>query len=121
MNIAIIGLGRVGSEFLKKMITMKDKGVTIVAAAEKNDTEGKKAALAAGIKVMSAGEIIHLKEKVDIIFDLAGDTKLRQELRDHLMDTGNQHTVLVPDVVAHLIWGLIGDSPLPGVHSHSGY
>ena len=46
MNIAIVGLGRVGSEFLRQMMVLKEKGVEIVAAADLADTMGKKDAMA---------------------------------------------------------------------------
>jgi hypothetical protein len=51
--------------------------------------------------------------KVDIIFDLTGDPELRKKLRVALQESHNQHTVIAPEVVAHLLWNFFGEGELP--------
>ena len=48
--------------------------------------------------------LVCLGDSVDIIFDLTGDAKIRQGLRQRLKDEGNQHTVIAPEVIAKLMW-----------------
>ncbi len=40
-KIAVVGLGRVGSAFLEKMLTFKDNGIHIAYTVERNETPGK--------------------------------------------------------------------------------
>ncbi len=60
-----------------------------------------------------AMEIVSLGAKVDIIFDLTGDPELRRKLRAALQASHNQHTVIAPEVMAHLLWNFFGEGVLP--------
>ena len=73
-------------------------------------------------RVDCSGEAIALRlgAKVDIIFDLTGDPELRKKLRTALQETHNQHTVIAPEVVAHLLWNFFGEGELPR-SSQTGY
>jgi predicted dinucleotide-utilizing enzyme len=121
MNIAIIGLGRVGSVFLAQMMKQRERGVTIAAVAETGDTPGRAAAMAAGIPVSTAEAIAASGPAIDVIFDTTGNEGVRRMLREHLRAAGNEHTVIAPETVTRLIWQLIGDGPLPDVHQRIGY
>jgi len=121
VNVAIVGLGRVGSEFLDQISILKDKGVHILAAAELGDTPGKKEAADSGIEIKSAEDIAGMGESLDIIFDLTGNSEVRTSLRNTLKNSENKHTVIAPETFAYLVWSLINDKPLPDVHQHKGY
>jgi len=121
MNIAIIGLGRVGSIFLAQMMKQGARGIVIAAVAESGDTPAKASALAAGITLSSAEDIASSGPKIDVIFDTTGNEAVRRMLRERLRADGNDHTVIAPETVTRLIWQLIGDGPLPDVHSRIGY
>jgi hypothetical protein len=56
--------------------------------------------------------VVTMGAKVDIIFDLTGDPELRKKLRVALQETHNQHTVIAPEVVAHLLWNFFGEGEL---------
>lgn len=43
-------------------------------------------------------------DKVDIIFDLTGEPETRKALREGMMESKNGHTVIAPEVMAHLLW-----------------
>lgn len=121
-NIAIIGLGRVGTAFLKKMLALpKDKGINVVYAVEKNDTEGKKLASAARIQMVTIEELINLCSSIDIIFDLTGSSDTRRGLRAKLQYIRNKHTIIAPETVARMMWSLMGGEALPDAHSDTGY
>lgn len=124
VKVAIVGLGQVGSMFLSKLSEREGKGVKIVAAAEiSSDSPGVGAAKELGITVHSdSKEIVAMGESIDIIFDLTGNTDAKRSLRSELARSGNQHTVLAPEVVAFLMWDLMGEEgALPGAHSAKGY
>ncbi len=120
-RIAIIGLGRVGGEFLKKMVGMKEKGIEVVAVAELSETPGKVLARSYDIPVKSDKEIVNMGSDVDIIFDMSGIASVRRGLREMLSVSQNYHTVIAPENIAHFIWVLISSEKLPEVHERSGY
>jgi len=121
MNIAIIGLGRVGAQFIQKSAYFKEKGIQIVAAAEPHDTEGKKAAIETGIPVKRSDEIALMGDSLDIIFDLTGSAEVRRSLRTGLHQSDNHHTTIAPETIAYMLWSIMEDKTLPDVHKHKGY
>ena len=106
-NIAIIGLGRVGSAFLGEILRLQERGINLAYAVERADTPGKAQAIAAGIQMLTIDEMINLGEQVDVIFDLTGNHDVRKELRKKLVATNNSHTVIASETVARVIWALI--------------
>jgi len=111
-NIAIIGLGRIGSAFLDAML-QKKQSINIVCVSERSDTPAKSQATAAGILVSTLDEIVSMGEKIDIIFDLTGLLPVRKELREKLLTSKNGHTVIASETIVRLIWSLINDETLP--------
>jgi predicted dehydrogenase len=121
-SIAIVGLGRVGSVFLDKLLKQANKGIAIVAVAEKGATAGAALAKANGITNVSLDQLVAQSDKIDILFDLTGLAEVRKELREKLMAAGNQHTVIATESIASFIWLLISDGEtLPNVHAKTGY
>jgi homoserine dehydrogenase len=124
VKVAIIGLGQVGSTFLEKLAEKSGNGVAIVAAAELDQSApGVEVAKKKGINVVSASkDVIAMGESIDIIFDLTGSADAKRALRSELARSGNQHTVLAPEIVAFLMWDLMGEgSELSTKHGSSGY
>lgn len=121
LKIAIVGLGRVGSEFIEELLQNADKGFEVVYAAEMSDTSGKELARKKGIPLGTMEDVLHLSEKIDIIFDLTGSKGVRKMLREGLEKTGNTHTVVAPETVSRMVWSLMTDKKLPEVHSYMGY
>ena len=121
-NIALVGLGRIGSAFLRGVSNKQNQGVNLLYAAESADTPGKAQAIAAGIRIATLEEIAAAGTKVDIIFDLTGNPAVRKQLREQLAAHKNQHTVVAPESVARLIWSLIGNEALPEIQGrNTGY
>lgn len=123
INVAIVGLGRVGSTFLKKLVECERKGISIVAVAEKDDnSEGLRLARENGINILGDEQIIALGNKVDIIFDLTGNNEARRSLRMAMVKSSNAHTVIASEIVAFFTWNLIGEEGgLPDAHEVKGY
>lgn len=113
-NIAIIGLGRIGSVFLETMLKKK-QNINLVCVAEIRDTPGKIRAESAGVKISTLDEIVALGNGVDIIFELTGAPAVRRELRTKLLEANNLHTVIASETVARLIAALVVDADLPDI------
>ena len=120
-NIAIIGLGRVGSAFLVAML-QKSSSINLVCVAENADTPGKAKAKESGIEIATLDGIVAMGDKIDIIFELTGIQGVRKELREKLMAENNNHTVIASESIARLISALIADSEIPVIDGHkTGY
>ena len=120
-NIAIIGLGRIGSAFLSEMLRKKE-GVNLAYAAEQMDTLGKAKAIAAGIKIGSLDDIVAMGDRIDVVFELTGLPSLRKELREKITAANNRHTVIASETIVRVIWALISDEALPVIEGRkTGY
>ena len=112
INVALLSLGRIGQQFATSLaahIEKSDASIKIVAIAERNpDSALAKQFASDGVPVFTeALEIADLGDKVDIIFDLTGIPDTRQALRDKLREKNNNHTVLVPEVFARMLWSFL--------------
>jgi len=121
-SIAIVGLGRVGSVFLEKLLAASNKGIEIIAVAEMGPTAGAALAKAQGIENLTIQQMMKKSESIDILFDLTGLAEVRKELRESMVAAGNRHTVIATESIASFIWLLISDGEaLPNVHAKIGY
>ena len=120
-RVAIVGLGRVGSRFLQALLARSARGIEIVAVSELQPTSGRAAAEAAGIPVLGLPELLARAGEIDIVFDLSGQTIVRQTLRQGLARGGNSRTVIAPESVAQMVWSMISADELPQVHADIGY
>ncbi|MRW87327.1 homoserine dehydrogenase [Pseudoduganella sp. FT26W] len=118
-KIAIIGLGRIGSAFLRNLLARSGHGVELVGVAETGDTPGRQQAVDAGLNIASLDEIVALGTGIDILFDLTGIPAVRREIREKLMAQGNHHTVVASETIARLIWSLTTDDELPVIAGRS--
>ncbi len=125
IKVALLGLGEVGEKFAEhflEKIQEEHVNVEIVAVAHRN-LESPVAMGFAHSQVpvfKDAMDVVSMGAKVDIIFDLTGDPELRRKLRNELQASHNQHTVIAPEVVAHLLWNFFGEGELPR-SSKTGY
>lgn len=120
--IAIVGLGRMGSAFLEELMCVVEKGMKVAYAVEKNDTPGRRMAETYHVNIVSIDQLIAEGDKVDVIFDLTGSAETRKELREKLHASGNRHTVIAPESIAHMMWAIMADEKmLPNVHERKGY
>ena len=118
VKVALLGLGEVGETFAEhflEKIQEEHVKVEIVAVAHHNlESPVALGFIQNGVPVFKdAMDVVTMGAKVDIIFDLTGDPELRKRLRIALQETHNQHTVIAPEVVAHLLWNFFGEGELP--------
>jgi len=118
VRVALLGLGEVGEifaeNFLEK-IQEEHVNVEIVAVAHRNlESPVALGFSQSGVPVFrDALDVVSMGAKVDIIFDLTGEADLRANLRVALQAANNRHTVIAPEVVAHLLWNFFGEGELP--------
>ena len=115
-NVAIVGLGRVGAAFLDEMLCLTGKGIKVAYGVERDETDGKAQASAAGVRMVTLDELVGIGDQVDVIFDLTGNPGVRQALREKLAASGNRHTVIAPETIARMIWSVMSsEKALPAV------
>jgi len=120
-SIAVVGLGQVGSAFLRELLGQSNPSVEIVAVVESGRTAGRALAEKHGIRIVSINELIMMGDTLDILFDLADDAAVRQELKDKLRASGNHHTIIATENIARMIWTLISSgAPMPMGQSKTG-
>ncbi len=110
VNVAIAGLGRVGSQFLEALLKANSETVKVIAVAEpREDLPSVKLAKEKGVAYFrdARNMLEALEDSIDVLFELTGDAVVRSDLYDVLAKTGNNKTVIVPEPVAYLIWSLI--------------
>lgn len=109
INVAVIGLGHVGSSILEKLLKYDGKGVTVICAVEHDvDAPGIAVAKAGGINVFENGSsIIELGDKVDVVFDFTDNLEARSDFVMAMAKSRNNHTAIIPPIVAHFVWNLL--------------
>ena len=118
VKVALLGMGEVGETFAEHFLEkIQEEHVNVeIVAVESRDLESHVALGFSHSKVpvfQNALDVIQMGAKVDIIFDLTCDPELRKKLRMGLQESHNQHTVIAPEVVAHLLWNFFGEGELP--------
>lgn len=125
IRIALLGLGEVGQAFAEEFLAKiqeHDAPVRIVAVSN-DDPESPVALGFAHSEVpvfRDPLEVITLADKIDIIFDMTGSSRVRQELRLKLLEVKNKHTVIATEVMARLLWCFF-DQPEPLKAIGTGY
>ncbi len=118
ITVGIIGAGRSGTPIIKELL--KHNYVKIVSIVDLNpEAEGMKIGKARGIHTATnAQDLINLGEKVDLVFNLAGDPNLRRQLADAYQKSSNKHTIIVHETIARLIVTLVLklDKLVPSFH-----
>ena len=110
INVAIAGLGRVGSQFLDALLSVNTDVVKVIAVAEpREDLESVKKAKERGIAYYKdARDMLRsLEDNIDVLFDLTEDAIVKTEPYEILSQTANKKTIIVPKPVAFLIWSLL--------------
>jgi len=120
-RIAMIGAGETGAPLLKQLIAAPF--VEVAGVADLNlDLPGVRLARDNGIRVTSDFmELAREGEKVDIIIDVTGSAGVREALRQHMMKTGNQHTLIMHERIALLLMSLSLGRAVDPKHGEQGY
>lgn len=120
-RIAVIGAGETGLPLLKHLLD--SSFVKVVGIADLDlGLPGIALAKSHGIKVTNDFmELARLGKDVDIIIDVTGVPKVRDTLRKHMVDTGNNHTLIMHERIALLMMSLAAGKQVSGKHGSLSY
>ncbi|MGV8891738.1 MAG: oxidoreductase [Burkholderiaceae bacterium] len=93
IRIGVIGAGETGTPLLQQLLD--SSFVDVVGVADLNqEMPGIKLAREHGIVTTTDFmEIARLGDGVDILIDVTGVAKVREQLRDYFQQSGNRHTM----------------------------
>ncbi|QEL55826.1 oxidoreductase [Chromobacterium paludis] len=105
-RIGMVGVGETGTPLLKQLLDAPF--VEMVGVADLNlQLPGVLLAKEKGVPVTDNFiEIAEQGSRVDIIIDVTGSRKVREDLRRYMQFSGNAHTVIVHERVALLMLSL---------------
>jgi len=112
-SIVIVGLGRIGSEFLEHFLGLSNVGISIIGVVEPLDTVGRRKAETAGIVCLTLEQVVAFGEDVDFIFDFSDSPGLRKTIMQLLRDADNHNTEVTSEKTLRMMWQLMSDEPIP--------
>ncbi|AVG17966.1 MULTISPECIES: oxidoreductase [Chromobacterium] len=120
-RIGMVGVGETGTPLLKQLLDASF--VDLVGVADLDlQLPGILLAKERGVPVTDNFiEIAEQGERVDIIIDVTGSRKVREDLRRYMQFSGNTHTVIVHERVALLMLSLGAGSWVETRHDELSY
>jgi glyceraldehyde-3-phosphate dehydrogenase/erythrose-4-phosphate dehydrogenase len=106
IRIAIIGAGETGTPLLRQLLDAPF--VELLGIADLSDAQpGMQLAKARGVRTTNDFmDLARLGNGVDIIIDVTGVAKVRDQLRHYYQEAGNHHTVIMHELIAVLLMSL---------------
>lgn len=120
ISIAIVGGGQTGTSLLE--LLLKADFLNIVGIADL-DTAASGLQLAAKNGIRTTQNFMELLQdsNLDIIIEVTGVAKVREQLRQHMQDSGNTRTVIMHEKIARLLWSLSVGTLVDMKHADEGY
>jgi len=106
IRIAVIGAGETGTPLLRQLLDAAF--IDLLGVADLSDTQpGMQLAKSRGVRTTNDFmDLARLGDGVDIIIDVTGVSKVRDQLRHYLQETGNHHTIIMHELIAVLLMSL---------------
>lgn len=106
IRIALIGAGETGTPLLRQLLDASF--VEVLGIADLSDAQpGMQLAKSRGVRTTNDFmDLARLGTGVDIIIDVTGVAKVRDQLRHYLQETGNHHTIIMHELIAVLLMSL---------------
>ena len=106
IRIIVIGAGETGTPLLKQLLAAPF--VDVVGVADLDDQMpgiqlAKEHGVATTDDFMS---LVQLGDAVDIIIDVTGVAEVRADLRKHMQESDNHHTIIMHELIAVLLMSL---------------
>jgi len=120
-RIVVIGAGDTGTPLLQQLFNAPF--VQVLGVADLN-LELPGIALARQHQVPVTDnfmELVSLGSQVDIIIDVTGATKVREQLRQYMVDSRNAHTVIMHEQIALLMMSLSAGKLVDSKHGLQQY
>lgn len=121
IRIGLIGAGETGTPLLKQLLDASF--VDIVGVADLNDAmPGMQLARSRGVKTTNDFmEMARLGNDLDILIDVTGVPAVREKLRNFFKETGNQHTIIMHEMIAVLMMSLSQNRLVSTKHNQTDY
>ncbi|MEO8599374.1 MAG: oxidoreductase [bacterium] len=121
IRIGVIGAGETGTPLLQQLLD--SSFVDVVGVADLNqEMPGIKLAREHGIVTTTDFmEIARLGDGVDILIDVTGVAKVREQLRDYFQQSGNRHTIIMHELIAVLMMSLSRNELISSKHDQRDY
>lgn len=111
LSIALIGAGRTGTPLLQDLLQYNY--IKILAVADVDPTSpGMQLAENHQIPCFTDPmALVKAVEEVDILVEVSGDLKLKEQIKSLYEQTGNRKTLIMHDLIARLLISLCSRSP----------
>ncbi|WP_025917821.1 oxidoreductase [Herminiimonas sp. CN] len=121
IRIGVIGAGETGTPLLKQLLNTNF--VEVVGVADLNqEMPGIKLAHEHGVMTTTNFmDIAQLGNGVDILIDVTGVAKVREQLRDHFQKSNNHHTIIMHELIAVLMMSLSRNELISSKHDQHDY
>lgn len=120
-RIVVIGAGETGTPLLKQLLNTSF--VELLGVADLNlDLPGIALAQEHHIPVTNNFmDLVGQGSHVDIIIDVTGAVKVREQLRQYMVESNNTHTVIMHERIALLMMSLSAGKLVDGKHGVQEY
>lgn len=121
IRIGMIGAGETGTPLLEQLLNASF--IEVVGVADLSDTlPGIKLARERGIKTTTDFmDIARLGNDLDILIDVTGVPAVREQLREYFHQSGNQHTIIMHEMIAVLMMSLSQNKLVSMKHNQVDY
>ena len=120
-RIVVIGAGETGTPLLQQLLT--SSFVTVLGVADLNlGLPGIALAQAHGVPVTdNLMDLVQQGQAVDIIIDVTGAPKVREQLRHYMVESRNTHTIIMHEHIALLMMSLSAGKLVGSKHGEQAY
>ncbi|MCU7853651.1 MAG: oxidoreductase [Candidatus Thiodiazotropha sp. (ex Monitilora ramsayi)] len=121
IRIILIGAGETGTPLLRQLLAASF--VKVVGVADLDDQmPGIQLAKEHGVQTTNDFmSLAQLGDEVDIIIDVTGVAKVREDLRQYMQESNNHHTIIMHELIAVLLMSLSQDELVSMKHNSVGY
>ena len=121
IRIVVIGAGETGTPLLQQLLGADF--VQVVGVADLNDDmPGMRLARERGVTTSNDFmTLVGLGTAVDIVIDVTGVAKVRDQLRRYLQESGNHHTIIMHEMIAVLLMSLSQGKLVSMKHQQTDY
>lgn len=121
IRIVVIGAGETGTPLLQQLLGADF--VQVVGVADLNDDmPGMRLARERGVATSNDFmTLVSRGTEVDIVIDVTGVAKVREQLRRYLQESGNHHTIIMHEMIAVLLMSLSQGKLVSMKHQQTDY
>jgi predicted homoserine dehydrogenase-like protein len=106
IRIAMVGAGETGTPLLQQLLSAPF--VKVMGVADLNsEAPGMRLAREYGVNTFDDFmDLVRKGDELDIIIDVTGVHKVRDDLRHYMQQTDNHHTIIMHEMIAVLLMSL---------------